>query len=125
MNIEKIQNELSKKYGGRVKATLEGDIIRLTGSLDRWEDVFDACATAAHKNSKIHVVNDIEFTGAELPKMRVPSLKDNELEGKTPDVLVIGGGISGCSIARELSKWDLDIMLVEKEADFAFLKPVC
>ncbi len=119
MNIEKIQNELSKKYGGRVKATLEGDIIRLTGSLDRWEDVFDACATAAHKNSKIHVVNDIEFTGAELPKMRVPSLKDNELEGKTPDVLVIGGGISGCSIARELSKWDLDIMLVEKEADFA------
>ena len=60
MNIEKIQNELSKKYGGRVKATLEGDIIRLTGSLDRWEDVFDACATATTtpcictKSSKYH-----------------------------------------------------------------------
>lgn len=41
------------------------------------------------------------------------------MEGQTPDVLIIGGGISGASIARELSKWKLDIVLVEKEADLA------
>ena len=36
---------------------------------------------------------------------------------KKADVLIIGGGISGISVARELSKYDLDVTLVEKEAD--------
>ena len=40
-------------------------------------------------------------------------------EGSKWDILVVGGGISGASIARELSKWDLDILLVDKEPDFA------
>ena len=33
------------------------------------------------------------------------------------DVLIIGGGVAGTSIARELSKYELDVMLIEKEAD--------
>jgi glycerol-3-phosphate dehydrogenase len=32
-------------------------------------------------------------------------------------VLIIGGGIAGTSIARELSRYDCDVLLVEKEAD--------
>ena len=32
-------------------------------------------------------------------------------------VAIIGGGIAGCAIARVLSKYDLDIHLIEKEAD--------
>jgi len=35
----------------------------------------------------------------------------------TTDVLIIGGGITGLSAARELSKYDLSVTLVEKEAD--------
>ncbi|MGL4774741.1 MAG: NAD(P)/FAD-dependent oxidoreductase [Clostridium sp.] len=35
------------------------------------------------------------------------------------DVIIIGGGIIGCSIARELSKYNLDIALIEKESDIA------
>ena len=33
------------------------------------------------------------------------------------DVTIIGGGVIGCAIARELSAWDLDILLLEKEED--------
>ena len=33
------------------------------------------------------------------------------------DVLIIGGGIAGTSIARELSRYELDVMLLEKEVD--------
>jgi len=33
------------------------------------------------------------------------------------DVLIIGGGISGLSVSRELSKYDVDVTLVEKEVD--------
>ena len=34
-------------------------------------------------------------------------------------MLVIGGGVSGASIARELTRWQLDVLLAEKEADLA------
>ena len=33
------------------------------------------------------------------------------------DVLIIGGGVIGCSIARELSRYKLDIALVEARSD--------
>ena len=36
------------------------------------------------------------------------------------EVLIIGGGVGGTSIARELSKYDVSVMLVEKEADVCF-----
>lgn len=38
---------------------------------------------------------------------------------KTADVVVIGGGIVGTAILRELSKYDLKCVLVEKEPDIA------
>jgi glycerol-3-phosphate dehydrogenase len=36
---------------------------------------------------------------------------------KKYDVIIIGGGVTGCFIARELSRYDLNIALVEKEPD--------
>jgi len=35
-------------------------------------------------------------------------------------VAIVGGGIVGASIARELSRYELSVILVEKEADMAF-----
>ena len=35
------------------------------------------------------------------------------------DVIIIGGGVTGCCIARTLSKYDLNICLLEKEAEVA------
>jgi glycerol-3-phosphate dehydrogenase len=40
----------------------------------------------------------------------------NQLETQ---VLIIGGGVAGTSTARELSKYNLDVVLIEKNADFA------
>ncbi|MGM0501611.1 MAG: FAD-dependent oxidoreductase, partial [Bacillota bacterium] len=31
------------------------------------------------------------------------------------DILIVGGGVTGCFIARELSRFDVDVTLVEKE----------
>ena len=48
---------------------------------------------------------------------------------KTADVVVIGGGIVGTAILRELSKYDLKCVLVEKEPDVykrqAFSSSLC
>ena len=38
---------------------------------------------------------------------------------KIYDVVVIGGGVVGGMIARELSRYELDICVVEKENDVA------
>jgi glycerol-3-phosphate dehydrogenase len=35
------------------------------------------------------------------------------------DILIIGGGVIGCTIARTLSKYDLQVALIEKESDLA------
>lgn len=111
--------KLHRVFGNRVSAALEDGSVVLRGSLDSWDDVVAAGMMCAKHNSRCHVVNDIEFTGALPQPMRMPSLKDAALEGKTPDVLIIGGGISGCSIARELTRYKLKVLLVEKEADLA------
>ena len=119
MGINALNKKLKKAYGGAVSASLEDNCIVLRGSLDKWEDVVAAGMMCAKPHSDRHVVNDIVFTGAKPQPMRMPGLKDAALEGDTPDVLIIGGGISGCSIARELSRYKLNILLLEKEADLA------
>ena len=36
---------------------------------------------------------------------------------KSADVAVIGGGILGCFAARNLMRWNLSVVLIEKELD--------
>ena len=119
MNIKKLNRKLNKSFDGAVTASFEDNCIILRGEMAKWEDIISACQMCATKSSDIHVVNDIVFTGAEIEPMRTPTLEDTALEGKNCDVLIVGGGVSGCSIARELSRYKLDILLVDKEADFA------
>lgn len=119
MNLEKINKRLQKRFDGAVKATAKDSCVVLSGHLTTWNDVVEACSLAAEKYSNVHVVNDISCYGIKEQTMRIPKVQDTTLDGEHPDVLIIGGGISGVSIARELSKWKLDILLVEKEADLA------
>ena len=39
---------------------------------------------------------------------------------KETDVLIIGGGVTGTALARELSRYEVSVMLMEKEVDLAF-----
>lgn len=119
MNLNQINKKLSARFHGAVRAKLSGGSIVLSGHLPTWQETIEACQLAATKYSTTHVVNDIVCAEVKNVPMRTPKLRDNTLEGQSPDVLIIGGGISGVSIARELSKWNLSILLVEKEPDLA------
>jgi Predicted dehydrogenase len=39
---------------------------------------------------------------------------------KIHDVIIIGAGVTGTAIARQLSRYKLDIAVLEKEEDLAF-----
>lgn len=51
--------------------------------------------------------------------MKLPAVRDELLEGRSFDVAVIGGGVVGCAVARELTRWKLRVALIEKEHDVA------
>jgi len=97
---------------------LNDDVLYLTGELDNWDDIVQAGLMSVNQK-EYSVVNDIHFTGAKIPSMRMPAVASNRLEGESPDVLIIGGGIVGCAIARELMRYKLEVLLVEKEHDVA------
>lgn len=115
----KLQKKLDEKFHKMLKVNIKENCIVVSGTLSKWEDIIDACMMCVVKKSTMHVVNDIKLQGITMPSMRLPKEKDTSLEGLEPDVLIIGGGISGASIARELTKWKLNILLVDKEADLA------
>lgn len=119
MKLNALQAKLRKTYGGKFTVTEADGVRTVTGESADWAEIVAACAMAADRKRGLHVVNDVRFTGAEIAPMRLPALRDTALEGQTPDVLIIGGGVSGASIARELTRRQLDVLLVEKESDLA------
>lgn len=110
-NIIKKINEISPD----ITVKEDKKCIVLEGELDNWEDIVKVGKAAVSKNY-LGVINNIKLKGHK-DKIKLPKIQDEKYEGRKPDVLIIGGGISGCAIARELSRFKLDIMLVDKDYD--------
>lgn len=116
MNLAKIRRAVNK-IAPSVKVEEYRGCVRLTGELDKWADIY-RCGRAAVCKKSLGVLNDIKLKGFhEEPKR--PTLQDDAVDGQTPDVLVIGGGIVGCAVARELTRLDVSVLLVEKCNDVA------
>ena len=119
MDCQKLQRKVRKVYGNNICVGEQDGNVVVSGTLNCLEDIVAACAMCVDKKKRYHVINDLKLSGVTMPEMKVPKLRDKALDGRKPDVLIIGGGISGASIARELMKWKLDVLLVDKEADVA------
>ncbi|EFW39048.1 oxidoreductase, FAD-dependent family protein [Treponema phagedenis F0421] len=102
----------------KVNVTLDVRSVVVTGDVSSMEERMSAGYTAARFGFK-GVVNDVTINGKGEAPMRVPTIRDSLLEGREFDVVIIGGGVIGCAIARELSRYDLRIALFEKESDVA------
>lgn len=122
----KILSKIDKKLGIKdlnIELRIDEDnIAHLDGQVDKWEEVVKI-GLLVGKNRKIrNVVNNLHPKGKELIKIDRSGLIE---EGKKigviheTDIVIVGGGIVGCGIARELSKYNLNISLVEKEEDVA------
>lgn len=112
-----LRHQLAKLSPG-INCTLEDGCVHLTGEVANYGLVLRAGKLATACDSA-GVVNDMKVPGLEETPMRKPSVSDKTLDGRRVDVLVIGAGIVGCAIARELSKKDMKILVVDKEYDVA------
>ena len=117
--LSKLNRKLNLQFGTQVRAIERDGCLVLEGALSSWDEIVAAGLMSVNKRRYDGLVNDIQFTGGEIPPMRVPILRDNALDGTTPDVLIIGGGIVGCAIARECARYEMSILLIEKEHDVA------
>lgn len=118
MKIKELRSKLKKYYPG-VECEETKGCIRLTGTLDNYQDIISCGYLAVDKKRYIGVLNDIKLKGYHEVPMRVSSINDKKIDNLEVDCLVIGGGISGCSILRELTRYNLKCLLVEKESDLA------
>lgn len=120
--IENAQKRLRKTYGPSVEARAEGRSIVLEGELPSWARKIEAGWEAARYGFK-GVVNDIVVPGISEESLEAsfaaPVGRAGALDAAFFDVAIIGGGVVGAATARELSRWDLSVVLIEKEYDLA------
>ncbi len=104
-----------EKYNLQIRAD-EG-LIHLSGSVDTWDQVVTAGHLAGSLKGVLSVVNEISAAWGAPPPYIVPP-GDESVIGSA-DVVIIGAGIVGSAIARELSRFKLTVVVLEKEADVA------
>lgn len=115
------ENEVLKNYS--IEAVMsEQNIIHLSGDVDIWQHVIDIGHIAGSIKDVKGVVNHINARNVK------PVKKDNskliataEKRGiiDTANVVIVGAGVIGAGIARELAKYDLKIIVVDKNSDIS------
>ncbi|MBN2851431.1 MAG: FAD-dependent oxidoreductase [Clostridia bacterium] len=116
--IKELQSKLKKSVHQGIECEEKRKHIVLEGVVDSYDEIIRAGYLAARDEYK-GVVNRLKVDGLEDKSIRIPTLSDHQFKDDPCDVLVIGGGIIGCAIIRWLSKYNLDILLVDKESDIA------
>jgi len=110
-----IQGEIEKATAGKITVSMRDGIAGLRGHLSSHQAALEAGYLAAGFDKVREVVNDIVFPGK--MRFKAPRKVSNELTGMEFDVVVVGGGVVGLAVARELSQFNLSIALFERHND--------
>ena len=121
---EKILNAISGQEELRdyhIKVTVDPEnIVTLEGEVDRWQQVVDIGHIAGSFPEVKNVRNLITVKGLELPKAdytkQIAAAKEKGTLLET-EVLIIGAGVTGCAIARALSRYQLKVAVTELHDD--------
>jgi len=110
-----IQGEAEKATGEKVAVSMRDGIARLSGHLSSHQAALETGHLAGSFEKVREVVSDIVFPGK--MRFKAPRKVSNELTGMEFDVVVVGGGVVGLAVARELSQFNLSIALFERHND--------
>ncbi len=98
------------------------NVVVLSGECETWPQLVLVGQTVAKVPGVENVVSDMTVKGLEIPKKDyTPFIEKGRAIGviEECDVVVVGLGITGCAITRELSKYPLKIVAVEMGEDVA------
>jgi glycerol-3-phosphate dehydrogenase len=113
-NMKKKIEKILKKTGQKnILFKIKNNIVFLNGEVKSYERYLEIGKEIGKINDIKGVVNNIIFPNYIKKKMKS---SNNDTIRKT-DIVIIGGGVIGCSIARELSKYNLQTLLIEKSND--------
>lgn len=109
--------------GYQIEVFVSADkIVTLTGEVDDWQQVVDCGHLVAKIKGVRNIVNDMTAKGIVIPKrdrsMEIQQAMESGNETAC-DIVVIGAGIAGCAIARELAKYQVKTIVLEKNSDVA------
>ncbi len=91
----------------------------LSGHVEKWDTAVNIGHIAAKLQGVKNIVSNISSDDQIIPnKIDLSKFYEMDIIDKC-DVAIIGGGISGCAIARQLCKYNLNILLLEKEDDIS------
>ena len=111
-NVEKI---ILKKKFENVAVRVENKVVYLNGKVNSYDAFLDLGLLIGEKKNVEGVVNNLKYPN----KKRKEKKKGSASKIGKADVVIVGGGVIGSSIARELSKYKLRVILVEKASDVA------
>lgn len=116
MTPSQIERFLRRKTRLEIACREDNGSIVLEGMAPSWDQVVAAGKLATDRGYR-EVVNKVQCRDFSPPGPHLPRIRDFRLEGRHVDVLVIGAGVIGCAVARELSRWNLTVLLIDKESD--------
>lgn len=120
----KIQEFLKQQFP-EISITASVDdrnIVTLAGECESWQQLVDVGHAVAKLENVKNVVSDMTVKGMELPGRDYEAFaRAGEEAGvlAEADVTIVGLGIVGCAIARELSKYNLKIVAIDMAEDVA------
>lgn len=116
--LRALERRLRLRLGHDIYATERDGSIVIEGGVQTWMQKIEAGWAAARLPYR-NVVNDLRVPGVDEERLEPVIGRDQALAGRYYDVAIIGGGVIGAAIARELSRWDVSVVLIEKENDVA------
>lgn len=117
MRFETLRQKV-QKIAPNVSVEKKNGCVQLFGELEDYATIVRLGKLAHKVTPSLGVLNDIVLKGF-IPTPHLPTIEDRKLEGLHVDVLIVGGGVTGCAIARALRQRDYSVLLVEKESDLA------
>ncbi len=109
--IDRIIKEINSSFEVRE----DNGLLFLDGKTDNYDEIVLAGREAV-TSDHYGVINDIRLEG-EKEIEENDEILDYSLDNLHVDCLVIGGGVIGSAILRELSKYKLNSILIDKESD--------
>ncbi len=112
---KEIIHRIFKETKEKVEVKIIDNAVYLDGNVSSYDKVLKAGFIAASFNKLRGVVSNLHYPLEE--KIIFPEKVSDRLNGMEFDVVVVGAGVIGAAIARELSKFNLSIAVLERNSD--------